>query len=67
MSAMQDRETKYNEEKKLFSCLVDLLSYEKITFNGELSFSTNFKTLFMNKGLAFIRYVTEKFQETFEI
>jgi hypothetical protein len=38
MSALEDREAKYNEEKKLFSCLVDLLSYEKITFNGEFSF-----------------------------
>lgn len=37
MAALQDREAKYNEEKKLFSCLVDLLSYEKITFNGELN------------------------------
>jgi hypothetical protein len=38
MAALQDREAKYNEEKKLFSCLVNLLSYEKITFNGELTF-----------------------------
>jgi hypothetical protein len=38
MAALQDREAKYNEEKKLFSCLVNLLSYEKITFNGELNF-----------------------------
>lgn len=38
MAALKDREAKYNEEKKLFSCLVDLLSYEKITFNGELIF-----------------------------
>lgn len=36
MNALVEREAKYNEEKKLFSCLVDLLSYEKITFNGEL-------------------------------
>lgn len=35
MNALVEREAKYNEEKKLFSCLVDLLSYEKITFNGE--------------------------------
>jgi hypothetical protein len=35
MAALKDREAKYSEEKKLFSCLVDLLSYEKITFNGE--------------------------------
>lgn len=38
MAALQDREAKYIEEKKLFTCLVDLLSYEKITFNGELNF-----------------------------
>jgi hypothetical protein len=36
MTALVEREAKYNEEKKLFGCLVDLLSYEKITFNGEL-------------------------------
>lgn len=38
MAALSEREAKYKEEKKLFSCLVDLLSYEKITFNGELKF-----------------------------
>jgi hypothetical protein len=38
MQALQDREEMFNEEKKLFTCLVDLLSYEKITFNGELKF-----------------------------
>jgi len=35
MGALKDREAHHEEEKKLFSCLVDLLSYEKITFNGE--------------------------------
>ena len=35
MNALVEREAKYNEEQKLFGCLVDLLSYEKITFNGE--------------------------------
>lgn len=35
MSALKDREMRHEEEKKLFNCLVDLLSYEKITFNGE--------------------------------
>ncbi|XP_070500242.1 zinc finger TRAF-type-containing protein 1 homolog isoform X2 [Chironomus tepperi] len=33
MGALKDREAHHEEEKKLFSCLVDLLSYEKITFN----------------------------------
>ncbi|CRL02418.1 CLUMA_CG015397, isoform A [Clunio marinus] len=37
MAALEDREARYNEEKKLFSCLVDLLSYEKITFNDKNS------------------------------
>lgn len=37
MSALADREACYGEEKKLFSSLVDLLSYEKITFNGKLN------------------------------
>lgn len=40
MAALKDREEKYNEEKKLFSCLVELLSYEKITFNGEFTLQT---------------------------
>jgi hypothetical protein len=35
MGALKDREAHHEEEKKLFNCLVDLLSYEKITFNGE--------------------------------
>lgn len=35
MGALKDREVRHEEEKKLFTCLVDLLSYEKITFNGE--------------------------------
>lgn len=42
MAALKDREAKNNEEKKLFSCLVDLLSYEKITFNGEFTFKSFF-------------------------
>ncbi|KAG5680936.1 hypothetical protein PVAND_010412 [Polypedilum vanderplanki] len=33
MGALKDREAHHEEEKKLFNCLVDLLSYEKITFN----------------------------------
>uniref|UniRef100_A0A336L8H2 CSON006595 protein n=1 Tax=Culicoides sonorensis TaxID=179676 RepID=A0A336L8H2_CULSO len=33
MAALQDRDAKYREEKKLFLSLVDLLSYEKIIFN----------------------------------
>jgi hypothetical protein len=37
MAALKEREEKNCEEKKLFACLVDLLSYEKITFNGEFS------------------------------
>lgn len=40
MAALKDREEKNNEEKKLFSCLVELLSYEKITFNGEFTLYT---------------------------
>lgn len=35
MAALQDRDAKYRDEKKLFLNLVDLLSYEKIIFNGE--------------------------------
>lgn len=36
ISALTEREAHFFEEKKLFSNLVDLLSYEKITFNGKL-------------------------------
>lgn len=35
MTALQDRDAQFSEEKKLFLNLVDLLSYEKIIFNGE--------------------------------
>lgn len=35
MSALEARDAKQQEEKKLFLSLVDLLSYEKIVFNGE--------------------------------
>lgn len=38
ISALADREACYLDEKKLFSCLVDLLSFEKITFNGSYDF-----------------------------
>lgn len=38
MLALQDRDAKYRDEKKLFLNLVDLLSYEKIIFNGEFTF-----------------------------
>ncbi|CAO1415710.1 unnamed protein product [Diamesa serratosioi] len=33
LSALKERDAKSLEEKKLFNCLIDLLSYEKITFN----------------------------------
>lgn len=36
MSALQARDVEYNQEKKLFSTLIDLLSYEKIIFSGRL-------------------------------
>lgn len=53
MQALKDREDEFNEEKKLFSCLVDLLSYEKITFNGELMFlkSVNYRSDFVKMTL----------------
>lgn len=35
MQALQASETQLNEERKLFSTLIELLSYEKIIFNGE--------------------------------
>lgn len=59
MAALKDREAKNNEEKKLFSCLVDLLSYEKITFNGELMFlfypiQQNFKSFETSKKINFL-------------
>lgn len=74
MAALQDREAKYNEEKKLFSCLVDLLSYEKITFNGELSLKY-FLTLIVGmlrhvgwkeKFCNFLKYLKENSSKLFD-
>lgn len=35
MQALQATDAEINEEKKLFSTLIELLSYEKIIFNGK--------------------------------
>lgn len=34
MLALQENDAHENEERKLFSTLIELLSYEKIIFNG---------------------------------
>jgi hypothetical protein len=34
MEALQIIDLKCEEEKRLYNCVFDLLSYEKITFNG---------------------------------
>lgn len=34
MLALQENDVQMNEERKLFSTLIELLSYEKIIFNG---------------------------------
>jgi hypothetical protein len=34
MEALQVIDLKCEEEKRLYNCVFDLLSYEKITFNG---------------------------------
>lgn len=34
MLALQANDAELNEERKLFSTLIELLSYEKIIFNG---------------------------------
>lgn len=34
MAALQANEAHMSEERKLFTTLIDLLSYEKIIFNG---------------------------------
>lgn len=39
MSALQARDVEFNQEKKLFSTLIDLLSYEKIIFSGRKIFN----------------------------
>lgn len=36
MEALAVIDERYEEEKRLYDCVFDLLSYEKITFNGEL-------------------------------
>lgn len=35
MLALQENDAQFNEERKLVSTLIELLSYEKIIFNGE--------------------------------
>lgn len=35
MLALQENDAQLNEERKLFSTLIELLSYEKIIFNGK--------------------------------
>lgn len=35
MAALEAHDVKIKEEKKMFNTLIDLLSYEKIIFNGE--------------------------------
>jgi hypothetical protein len=37
MEALRVIDLKCEEEKMLYSCVFDLLSYEKITFNGMMS------------------------------
>jgi len=37
MEALQVIDLKCEEEKSLYNCIFDLLSYEKITFNGMMS------------------------------
>jgi len=35
MAALEAHDERIKEEKKMFNTLIDLLSYEKIIFNGE--------------------------------
>jgi len=35
MAALEAHDDRIKEEKKMFNTLIDLLSYEKIIFNGE--------------------------------
>lgn len=41
MMALEASEAEVNDEKKLFSTLIELLSYEKIIFNGMFSLHEN--------------------------
>lgn len=43
MLALQENDTQFNEERKLFSTLIELLSYEKIIFNGNRVYLICFK------------------------
>lgn len=44
MLALQATDVQLNEERKLFSTLIELLSYEKIIFNGNaFNFAPNEK------------------------
>lgn len=42
MLALQENDILLNGEKKLFSTLIELLSYEKIIFNGSKGFIDSF-------------------------
>lgn len=48
MLALQATDVQLNEERKLFSTLIELLSYEKIIFNGNaFNFAPNQKKKFI--------------------
>lgn len=49
MATLENRDGKHTEEKKLFMNLVDLLSYEKIIFNGRI-FQTGMMGKFESKN-----------------
>lgn len=41
LEVLKSKEAKHKEELKIYRNIVGLLSYEKITFNGELDVSSN--------------------------
>jgi hypothetical protein len=45
MAALQLHDEAHSEERKLFTTLIDLLSYEKIIFNGKSLSGILFKTV----------------------
>lgn len=49
MAALEAHDVKIKEEKKMFNTLIDLLSYEKIIFNGKWSIYNSF-LLFNDHG-----------------
>lgn len=48
MAALEAHDARIKDEKKMFNTLIDLLSYEKIIFNGNLYTSLNYAYIILS-------------------